>query len=112
METDMPRDMERHSLVILRRGPRAHEYEGEALDALQAAHLAHLDAMSARGALLVAGPFSDQEDETFRGICVYSTDLEETRRLCEADPGVRAGRMRADVLSWWTKRGALRFGAG
>ena len=108
---DMPADMERFSLVILRRGPRAHEHEGDEVAALQQAHLAHLDVMCERGALLVAGPFSDQEDETFRGICLYATDLDETRRLCEADPGVRAGRMRADVMSWWTKRGALRFGS-
>jgi uncharacterized protein YciI len=106
---DTPPDMESFSFVILRRGPRAHEFAGEELDAIQAGHLAHLDAMRERGALLVAGPFSDQEDETLRGICLYGTDLDETRRLCELDPAVRCGRMRADVMTWWTQRGAVAF---
>ena len=38
----------------------------------------------------------------------YRTDLDETRRLAESDPSVQAGRMAVDVMTWWTKRGALR----
>jgi hypothetical protein len=57
----------------------------------------------------VAGPFSEQPDETMRGFCLYSVDLEEARRLAESDPSVRAGRMAVDVFNWWTRKGALRF---
>jgi uncharacterized protein len=102
-------EFDTYSLVLLRRGPRAHEYAEEELERLQAQHLAHLDAMRERGVLLVAGPFRDQEDESFRGICVYCTGLAETRGLAEADPSVEAGRMRVDVMTWLTKRGALAF---
>ena len=100
-------EFDTYSLVLLCRGPRAHEYGEEELSRLQAQHLAHLDAMRERGALLVAGPFSDQEDETFRGLCVYRTGLEETRELAATDPSVQAGRMRAEVMTWLTGRGAL-----
>ena len=62
-----------------------------------------------QGHLVVAGPFSDQPDETLRGFCLYRTDLEETRRLAESDPSVQAGRMAVDVMGWWTKRGSLPF---
>jgi uncharacterized protein len=102
-------DLVCYSFVLLLRGPRAHEYEGEELDRLQAAHLGHLDAMRERGVLLVAGPFGEQEDEAFRGFCLYRTDLEETRELAESDPSVQAGRMRVDVMEWWTQRGAVEF---
>lgn len=102
-------EFDRYTLVLLRRGPRAHEYAGEQLAALQARHLAHLDAMRERGALLVAGPFDGQADETKRGICIYGTDLDETRRLAEQDPSVEAGRMSVEVMTWLTQCGALAF---
>ena len=102
-------EFDTYSLVVLRRGPRAAEYEGEELDRLQEAHLAHLRSMHERGAMLVAGPFGDQEDETFRGLCLYGLPLEEARALAEADPGVQAGRMRVEVMTWYTEKGALGF---
>jgi uncharacterized protein len=104
-------DFDTYRLVMLRRGPRAHQYDDdeEVLERLQAQHLAHLDAMRERGALLVAGPFRDQEDETFRGVCVYRTGLAETRELAESDPSVQAGRMAVEVMTWLTQRGALAF---
>jgi uncharacterized protein YciI len=104
-------DFDTYSFVLLRRGPRAHEYDAdeEVLDRLQAQHLAHLAAMRDRGALLVAGPFTDQEDETYRGLCVYRTGLAETRALAESDPSVQAGRMRVEVMTWLTEQGTVAF---
>lgn len=98
------------TLVVLRRGPRAHEWSGEQLEELQRQHIAHLTDLRRSGRLLVAGPFSEQPDETWRGLCLYSTDLDETRRLAEADPSVRAGRLAVDVLRWHVPKSELRFG--
>ena len=67
--------------------------------------------MTEQGHLLVAGPFSEQPDESLRGFCLYRTDLEETRRLAESDPSVQAGRMAVDIMTWRTKRGSLRLDA-
>ena len=100
-------ELDSYSFVLLKRGPRAHEFSDEELDRLQEQHLAHLDAMRQLGHLLIAGPFSEQPDESLRGFCLYKTDLEETRRLAESDPSVQAGRMAVDVMTWWTKRGSL-----
>ena len=104
-------ELESYTFVLLKRGPRAAEYSGEELDRLQEQHLAHLRAMTEQGHLLIAGPFSEQPDESLRGFCLYRTDLEETRRLAESDPSVQAGRMAVDVMTWWTKRGSLRLDA-
>ena len=103
-------ELDSYTFVLLKRGPRADELSEDELSQLQEQHLAHLDAMRELGALLVAGPFSDQPDESLRGFGLYRTDLEETRRLAEQDPAVRAGRIAVDVMTWWTKRGALPFG--
>jgi uncharacterized protein len=102
-------EFDRYSLVLLRRGPRALEFSEEELDRLQAAHLAHLDAMRERGVLLSAGPFRDQDDEAFRGICIYRTGLDETRELANSDPSVQAGRMRVEVFTWLTPAGEVVF---
>ena len=100
-------ELESYTFVLLRRGPRALEFSDEELEVLQAQHLAHLGAMGERGVLVLAGPFSEQADETMRGFCLYRTDLEETRRLAESDPSVKAGRMAVDVMTWWTTPGSL-----
>ena len=103
--------LERYSLVLLRRGPQAAAFSDEELERLQDAHLGHLRVMRDAGHLLVAGPFGDQPDETFRGICLYRTSLEQTRTLAEQDPSVQAGRMRVEVLSWYVPEGELAFSA-
>ena len=100
-------ELESYSFVLLKRGPRAAEFSDDVLERLQKQHLGHLAAMRERGALLIAGPFSEQPDETLRGFCLYGTGLDETRELAESDPSVQAGRMAVDVMTWWTARGAL-----
>ena len=100
-------ELESYSFVLLKRGPRAMEFSDEELDRLQAEHLGHLNAMRERGAMLIAGPFSEQPDDSLRGFCLYKSSLEETRRLAESDPSVQAGRMAVDVMTWWTGLGAL-----
>ena len=105
-------ELDGYGFVLLKRGPRAFEFSDEELDRLQEQHLAHLAAMQEQGHMLLAGPFSDQADETLRGFCLYRTSVEETRRLAESDPSVRAGRMAVDVMGWWTARGALAGLAG
>jgi uncharacterized protein len=100
-------ELDSYTFVLLKRGPRAFEFSDEELDRLQEQHLGHLDAMREQGHLLIAGPFSNQPDESLRGFCLYKTDLDETRRLVESDPSVQAGRMAVDVMTWWTKRGTL-----
>ena len=105
-------ELEQFAFVLLRRGPRAHEFSEDEVGRLQEQHLAHLAEMSARGKLVAAGPFSDQPDESLRGLCIYATGLDEARALASQDPSVRAGRMAADVMTWWTEKGSLSFQRG
>lgn len=100
-------DFDTYTFVLLRRGPRATEYSEEELTELQRGHLAFLDRMREEGHLVLAGPFQDQEDETKRGFCIYRTGLDETRRLTEQDPAIRAGRMTVEAMTWLTPKGTL-----
>jgi uncharacterized protein len=100
-------ELDSYTFVLLRRGPRAHEFSDEELEEIQAGHLAFLDRMHEKGHLLLSGPFRDQDDEAKRGFCVYRTGLDETRRLTEGDPAVQAGRMQVEAMTWLTRKGAL-----
>jgi uncharacterized protein YciI len=102
-------ELEQFAFVLLRRGPRAGEYSEPELEVLQEQHLAYLDEMAARGKLVAAGPFSDQPDDSLRGLCFYATSVEEARGLAEQDPSVRAGRLAVDVMTWWTRSGSVSF---
>jgi uncharacterized protein YciI len=101
-------DLERFTFVLLRRPAGAPEYSEERLQEIQQQHLANLARLRERGVLLLSGPFDDQPDESLRGLCVFTTGLEETRALMAADEAVRARRLVADVMTWWTARGSLR----
>ena len=101
-------ELDRYTFVLLRRGPKAFDYGEEELEELQRGHLAFLDEMRTQGHLVLAGPFTDQADETKRGLAVYRTDVQETARLIEeGDPSVRAGRMSVEIMTWLTKKGSL-----
>jgi uncharacterized protein len=100
-------ELESFTLIVLRRPPDAPRLSEAELESLQERHLAHLAALKERGALLVAGPFSDQADESWRGLCIYGVGLDEATRLAEEDPSVRAGRLAVEPLTWWVQRGAL-----
>ncbi|MGZ4290963.1 MAG: YciI family protein [Gaiellaceae bacterium] len=105
-------ELESYAFVLLRRGTKAAEFSEPELERLQAAHLEHLRAMTEAGKLVGAGPFADQPDEALRGLCFYACGVEEARSLAEQDPSVQAGRMAAEVMTWWTEKGTATFHRG
>lgn len=106
---EMPADMETHTLVLLRRGPKAAQFTEAELEKLQERHLAHLGKLVEEGKILAVGPFADQTDEMFRGGCLYSVPVAEAVRLAEADPMVKAGRLEVTAMTWWMGKGYLAF---
>ena len=102
-------EFESLSLVLLMRGPNAGEIPEDELEEIQSKHLAYLRNMRQEGHMLIAGPFGDQNDPAFRGMCLYRVPVEAARRLAEADPAVKAGRLRVEVMTWWFHSGRLDF---
>jgi hypothetical protein len=49
----------------------------------------------------------EQWDESYRGVTIYKTELEETRRIASTDPMVLAGRLRFDAVTWLVPKGYL-----
>ena len=85
-----PVEFDRYTLVILRTD-KDWPKDKATREALFRQHQGHLQAMARAGKLVVAGPLGDQDDKTARGIGLWRTSLEETRRLSSEDPAVKSG---------------------
>jgi uncharacterized protein YciI len=105
---DPPAEFDTYQLVLLRRPPTARELPDDEADVLQGQHLGHLAAMKRAGHILASGPFRDQPDEAYRGMCLYCVEsCQQARSLAEADPAVRVGQLEVDVMTWLTPKGSL-----
>src|SRR3954470_8310130 len=101
-------ELEEFELVLLRRPARPTPYDDETLARIQAEHLTYMAQLRADGLVAVNGPVVDQPDESMRGLTFFRTgSLDEARRLAEADPAVRAGRMAVEVMHWWCPPGRM-----
>lgn len=111
----MPRDpnipdfFDVYTLVLLRRPADAPQISEEALDALQAQHLAYRAGLRREGLLVVNGPLAEQSDISMRGLSIFACDIDEARRLSDGDPSVQAGRLAYDAMEWWVAAGTLAF---
>ena len=102
-------NLEAYELVMLRRPADAPPYDDPALERIQREHLAYHAGLRAAGQVVTNGPLTDQPDESLRGLTFYRTgSLDEARRLAEADPAVKAGRLVVDVMTWCCPAGTMR----
>jgi uncharacterized protein YciI len=97
-------ELEPHVICLLRRSPAAPDLSEAELDAIQERHVAYQQRLRADGKIKAAGPFSEQPDESWRGLTMYVTSIEEARELASQDPAVLAGRLVVDVFTWWTAK--------
>ena len=103
-------EFEKYYLVLLRRGPAWTPQATPEVQKIQEGHLGHLRRMGESGKMVIAGPFGDQQDQTLRGMCIYRVgSVEEARVLAEADPAVKAGRLKVETLTWYVEKGYMTF---
>ena len=102
-------NLEAYELVMLRRPADATLYDEATLERIQREHLAYHADLRAAGQVVTNGPLTDQPDESLRGLTFYRAgSLDEARRLAEADPAVKAGRLVVDVMTWYCPAGTMR----
>ena len=102
-----PPELDSLTLVLLKRPHDATDYPEGDLDRIQEEHLAYMAGLREQGLLLINGPFDGQPDESWRGMCLYNTSVEEARVLAEKDPAVIAGRLEVDAFTWYYPKGGL-----
>ena len=101
-------DLEAFELVLLRRPPDARAYPDDDLERIQAEHLAYHANLRDAGHIVTNGPVREQPDPSLRGLTFYRTgSLAKARQLAEADPAVRAGRLVAEIMTWYCPPGTM-----
>ena len=101
-------DLEAFELVLLRRPSDAPDYPDEELERIQREHMAYHDQLRASGDVVTNGPVDGQPAPSLRGLTFYRTgSLERSRELAEADPAVLAGRLSADIMTWYCPPGTM-----
>ncbi|MEL4308831.1 YciI family protein [Joostella sp. CR20] len=95
--------MQQYFIAFLKRGDNRSQSKSEA-DSLQKLHLAHLGKMYEQGYADISGPFGDDGD--IRGITIYNVpSLKMADSLANADPMVKAGRLKIEIHPWWAAKG-------
>lgn len=97
--------MRQYFMCFLIEGDRRDQDEAEIM-AIQQGHMAHLDSLANAGLISIAGPFGG--DQPKLGIAIYNTaTLEEAQKYAAMDPAVKAGRLKVEILPWWSAVGSV-----
>jgi uncharacterized protein YciI len=97
-------DMKTYYMVFLKKGPNR-DQDSVTAAKIQEGHLANIGRLAELGKIAIAGPFLDDGD--IRGIFIMDcSSKEEADSLCQTDPAVKAGRLKAEVRPWMSARGS------
>jgi uncharacterized protein YciI len=91
---------QRLSLIQLR-SPEVVPPDSPDDDRIQAEHIAYLGALRECGIIALNGPVRFKDSPKFRGLTIYTVDVEEAREYAMADPAVKAGWFEVVADSWW-----------
>jgi uncharacterized protein YciI len=107
-----PPALETYELALLRRTRQAREFDEQTIERIFREHLAYTLSLVSSGQQLAAGPVRDwpAEEEHICGMGLFQQgSLDKVRALVNADPGVRQGLYRVDVMTWQTPAGRITF---
>jgi uncharacterized protein YciI len=68
---------------------------------IQAEHIAYLTDLRDKGIIALNGPVRFKDSPEFRGMSIYTVDVDAARAFALEDPAVIAGRFDVVVDSWW-----------
>lgn len=92
--------MRSYVMAILKTGPNKSATPAQT-DSLFKGHMANMGVLEKAGKLIVAGPFG-KNNEGYRGIFILNAaTVEEARKMVDTDPAIKAGLLKADLISWY-----------
>lgn len=96
--------MKKYTFVFLTLGPNR-THDSLEVQKIQKGHMDHINLMAESGDLNIAGPFLD--NGFYRGVFIFDTeDTLKVKKLVEADPAVKSGRLAYEMHPWMTMQGA------
>jgi uncharacterized protein len=104
-----PPGFERYTLVLMKSGDKWDPNVPEFMDVMKQHH-AFLELMREKGNLAVAGPFPFADQGELRGVAIFRVGAEQTAKLVQDDPIVKAGLLKPEIHPWGTGKGVLASG--
>jgi len=104
-----PPAFEQYTLVLIKSGDHWSPNTPEFMDVMKQHH-AFVQQMTDQGNLAVAGPFPLSDHRELRGIAIFRVGAEQTAKLTQDDPAVKAGLLKAEIHPWGTGKGVLASG--
>jgi len=104
-----PPGMEQYTLVLMKRGehwnPNAPEFNN-----VMKQHHVFIKQMIDQGNIAVAGPLLQSDPGELRGVVIYRVSAEQTAKMTQDDPSVKAGLFKTEIHPWATGKGVLASG--
>jgi uncharacterized protein len=104
-----PAGFEQYTLVLLKRGEHWNPSAPEFMDVMKRHH-AYIKEITDQGRLAIAGPFAIGDQGELLGVSIFRVGVEQTMKLTEEDPIVKAGLLRTEMHPWGTGKGVLAAG--
>lgn len=91
--------MKSYVMAFLKKGPNR-DLDSTARQEVFIAHMKNIERMAADGDLVLAGPFSGDED--LRGIYIFNVaTIAEAEALTNTDPAIQSGYLIMDLKPWY-----------
>ena len=107
-EPETTQGMEQYTLVLLKSGEKWNPSAPEFMDVMKKHHTFVQE--TEKGKIAVAGPFPFDDPGELRGIAIYRVGAEETAKIVQDDPIVKAGLLKTEMHPWITGKGVLAAG--
>jgi uncharacterized protein YciI len=104
-----PPGFEQYTLVLMKRGDHWNPNAPEFMDVMRQ-HRAFVNQMLDQEKMAIAGPFPFSDQSELRGVAIFRVRAEQTAKLTQDDPTVKAGLLKAEIHPWGTGKGVLPSG--
>jgi len=104
-----PPGLEQYTLVLMKSGDRWNPNAPEFMDVMKRHH-AFVKQMTDQGNIAIAGPLPLSDPGELRGVAIFRVGTEQTAKLTQEDPIVKAGLIKAEIHPWGTGKGVLASG--
>lgn len=111
-DSAVPPEFESSTLLFFLRTSSPPELDEPTRERIQQAHLDSLTALTEQGIVVTAGPFDEQTDANFRGLCAMTVPPAKAVAIMASDPAVKAGLLRCEAVTWYRFKGFAAFGEG
>jgi uncharacterized protein YciI len=101
--------MEQYTLVLMKRGEKWDPNAPGFMDVMKQ-HPAFVKQMTEQGKMAIAGPLPFTDLGELRGVAIFRVGTEESTKLAQDDPTVKAGLLKPEIHPWITGKGVLAPG--